>query len=188
MMLWYTARGAGLATLIMLSVATALGALGSVKLRHPSTRVIAQYIHRTAAALGLGLLAVHVTSIVVDDRSGVGVAGALVPFASAYRPGSVALGSIAAYVLLLVAALGLARGRLTRSGRAASSWRALHALAYGAWAVAMLHGLRSGTDAGERWVQLIFLGCAFGVLAALTARLVALTSGETFRRAMEVAG
>jgi len=103
--LWFTARGAGLSALLVLSVATALGALTSIKSAKPSTRVIVQYVHRSAAVLGLALIAIHVSTIVLDRKAHVGVAAVFVPFASAYRPGSVALGSIAAYTFALVAAL-----------------------------------------------------------------------------------
>ena len=52
--LWFTARGAGLSALLVLSVATALGALTSIKSAKPSTRVVVQYVHRSAAVLGPG--------------------------------------------------------------------------------------------------------------------------------------
>lgn len=171
MTLWYTARGAGLAALIVLTLATSLGALTSVKLRSATVRVISQYTHRTAAGLGLGLIALHVGTILADRQAGVGVAGALVPFASAYRPNAVALGSIAAYLFVLVAALGLARGRLASSARGARVWRYVHTLAYGAWGLAMLHGLNAGTDANLPWVRTLWVLCLMAVLGSVAVRL-----------------
>ena len=82
MTLWYTARGAGLAALIVLTLSTSLGALTSVKLRSAATRVVAQYTHRAAAGLGIGLIVVHVGSILADRKAGVGAYGALVPLLS----------------------------------------------------------------------------------------------------------
>lgn len=187
MTLWYTARGAGLAALVALSLATALGAVVSIPGRNAVRRVVLQYTHRAAAVLGLGLLLVHLTAILADAQAGVGVVGALVPFQSSYRPGSVALGSIAAYVFLGVSALGLARGRMTRSDRALRRWRALHGLSYGGWALAILHGFRSGTDVGTGWVDLLFLVCLVGVLAAVAARLLSLARGDYLRHTMRPA-
>jgi predicted ferric reductase len=174
MTLWYTARGAGLAALVVLTLSTSLGALTSVKIRSSAARVVMQYTHRAAAAVGLGLIALHVGTIVADAKAGVGVRGALVPFASAYRPNAVALGSIAAYLLVTIAALALARGRLAASAHGAAWWRRVHTLAYGAWALAMLHGLTAGTDAGLTWVRTLWAMCLVAVLTSVAARLSAL--------------
>lgn len=171
MTLWYTARGAGLAALIVLTLSTSLGALASVKVRSAATRVVTQYTHRAAAGLGLGLIVLHVATILADRKAGVGVYGAFVPFASAYRPNAVALGSIAAYTFVLVAALGLARGRLAGSARSARAWRYAHTLAYGAWGLAMLHGLYAGTDARLPWVRTLWVLCLLAVLGSVTVRL-----------------
>jgi predicted ferric reductase len=171
MTLWYTARGAGLAALIVLTLSTSLGALASVKARSAGTRVVAQYTHRTVAGLGVGLIVIHVGTILADPKAGVGAYAAFVPFASAYRPNSVALGSIAAYTMLLVAALGLARGRLAASARGTRVWRYVHTLAYGAWGLAMLHGLNAGTDAGLPWVRTLWVLCLLAVLGSVGVRL-----------------
>ena len=134
--LWFAARGAGLSAMLVLSLAAALGAAGSVRTRSVPTRVVIQYLHRTAAGLGLGLIVVHVTTLVLDNKAHIGLAGALIPFAAHYRPNAVALGSVAMYAFLLVAALGAARGRIAASQLGAATWRALHAISYPAWAVA----------------------------------------------------
>jgi DMSO/TMAO reductase YedYZ heme-binding membrane subunit len=176
--LWFTARGAGLAAMLILTIATALGALGSTRLRSVSNRVIIQYMHRTAAVLGLSLIVVHVTTLVLDSKSHVSLAGALVPFAAHYRPSAVALGSIAMYLVLFVAALGLARGRLAASRAGAATWRGLHLLAYPAWGIAIVHGLMAGTDRSQNWVVLLTLGCAVAVLVAVAWRVSGINADE----------
>jgi predicted ferric reductase len=178
MTLWYTARGAGLAALIVLSLSTSLGALTSVKVRSAAARVVTQYTHRAAAVVGLGLIVVHLGTLLADPKAGIGAYGALVPFASSYRPNAVALGSIAAYVSILVAALGLARGRLAASARAARMWRYLHTPAYGAWVLAMLHGINVGSDRDVPWVRTVWVLCLLAVLGSVVARL----SGQARRR------
>lgn len=171
--LWYVARGAGLSALIVLTAATTLGALGSIKTADPANRVIVQYLHRTAAVLGLLLIATHVTTIVLDQRSHLGLRAVLVPFASSYRPGAVAMGTFAAYTVVLVSVLGLARGRLAATARGAASWRGLHSLAYLAWGLAVLHGINAGTDRSQRWMLLITLVCITAVVVGLGGRLLA---------------
>lgn len=176
--LWFTARGAGLSAMLILTIATALGAFGSMRLRSAGTRVVVQYVHRTAAVLGLGLIVVHVSTLVLDSKSHITLSGALVPFAAHYRPSAVALGSIAMYVFLFVAALGLARGRLAASPAGAATWRGLHLLAYPAWAVAIVHGLLAGTDRSQAWVVLLTIACIAAVIVAAFSRIVGLVDDE----------
>jgi len=167
---WFTARGAGLSALVLLSVSTSLGALVSMA-GSASVRYLVQYVHRVCAGLGLTVLALHVTTILADSFAHVGWSGALIPFTSGYRPTAVALGTLAAYTVLAVAVLGLARGRMAASERGARVWRALHGLAYVGWGTAVLHGFTAGTDSSVGWVRLIYVGCIAGVLGSFGARL-----------------
>jgi methionine sulfoxide reductase heme-binding subunit len=183
MNVWLVARGAGLAALVLLTLATALGALvsGGGPAR-PGARVIAQYAHRVTASLGLAVLGLHLTMILADSFANVGWVGALVPFTSQYRPLWVGLGSLAAYTFLLVAATGFLRGRMAGSARGAGMWRTLHGAAYVGWAMAILHGLRSGTDSSLGWVRLLYLSCLLVVLGSVATRVVVGT--PTARRAV----
>ncbi|MBE7188236.1 hypothetical protein [Jatrophihabitans endophyticus] len=170
MTIWYLARAAGLSALVLFSVSTALGAL--VSRRGPATRrYVVQYVHRATAALGLVVLALHIGLLLADSYAGVGWVGAIVPFESGYRPGWVALGTIAGWVFVLAAVLGLARGRLASSPRAARVWRGVHALAYLGWGAAMWHGFESGTDSGLGWTRALYVVCLAGVLSATAWRV-----------------
>lgn len=182
MTVWMTARGAGLAALVLLTAATAVGALVSNRSIRPDTRVVVQYVHRSAAGLGLGVLVLHVLTVVADSYSHVGATGALVPFTAGYRATWVGLGTIAAYALVAVSVLGAARGRIAAGARAAATWRAVHLLAYPAWALAMVHGFLSGTDSHLGWVRLIYLVCAAAVGTALTGRLAETRHPHLVRR------
>jgi methionine sulfoxide reductase heme-binding subunit len=170
---WFVARGAGLSALILLSLSTTLGALVS---RHgdPARRYLVQYLHRACAALGLTVLALHIATILADSFANVGWSGALIPFAAGYRPTAVALGSLAAYTFIGVSLLGLARGRMAASPRAARVWRALHAMAYVGWIAAMLHGFTSGTDSSVVWVRGIYLACLAAVATSIWYRVAQL--------------
>ena len=178
MNVWLTARGAGLSALILLTVATALGALGS--LRGPAgRRYVVQYVHRVCAGVGLGVLVLHVGTVLADSYAHVGVSGALVPFTAGYRATAVALGTIAAYLFLAVAVLGFARGRMAGSVRATRAWRGVHSLAYAGWAAALVHGFAAGTDSAVGWVRAIYVGCIAAVIGALAARLTQLSLVRT---------
>jgi hypothetical protein len=167
---WYLARGAGLSALVLLSVSTCLGSLTSRR-GVAGRRYVTQYVHRATAGLGLAVLVVHLATILADSSAGVGWRGALVPFTSGFRPGWVALGTTGAYLLVGVALLGLARGRMAATPTGARVWRGLHGLAYAGWLSAIVHGLTSGTDSQVTWVRVLYLGCLIAVLAAVAARI-----------------
>lgn len=173
MTVWLIARAAGLAALVLLSVSTAIGALMTARVPARAThRVVLQYVHRVAASLGLAVLGLHLVTILADSYAHVGVKGAVIPFASQYRATWVGLGVIAGYTFVAAAFTGFLRGRMARSARAAAIWRALHGAAYAGWAMAMLHGLRSGTDTSVSWVRWLYAACFAGVLAAVATRVL----------------
>jgi sulfoxide reductase heme-binding subunit YedZ len=181
MTLWYLARAGGLAAMVLLSVATAFGALGSVRRGDPERRVVWQYLHRTAATTGLLLVIGHVTAVILDAKSHVTLQAAVVPLTSGYRPVAVALGTLAAYLFVLVALLGAARGRLAAAPRATAAWRGLHASAYLAWGLGVLHGFLAGTDSGEAWVRVLDVLVISLVAGALLVRVAAPTSRRSGR-------
>ncbi len=191
MTIWMTARGAGLSALVLLSLSTCLGALASRRAqsgsaigarRSAENRVVLQYVHRSAAALGIGVLILHVGTILADSYAHVGVIGAVVPFTSSYRATWIGLGTLAAYALLLVSVIGFARGRLAGTPVGAKVWRSIHAFAYGAWGLAMVHGFEAGTDSGVAWVRVLYLLCLFAVLGGVGARLARPTGRTDLRR------
>ncbi|HEX2902348.1 MAG TPA: hypothetical protein VHO01_02735 [Jatrophihabitans sp.] len=171
MLIWYLARGAGVAAFALLSVATAAGALTSRKTAAVPARVLTQYLHRSAALAGMALLALHILTVLADSYAHVGPAGVLVPFASAYRPLAVTFGVLALYLLVAVSLTGALRSAFTRSGRAVRSWRGIHLLSYAAWAAAGWHFWTAGTDAGQGWAKLVLLGGLATVTAAGAVRL-----------------
>ncbi|MCW2525995.1 MAG: hypothetical protein JWM76_855 [Pseudonocardiales bacterium] len=171
MTLWYLARAAGISALIALTVATTLGALGSGKTSAFGRRVVVQYMHRAAAALGVLLIIGHVSALVLDSESGISLSAVAIPFTSSYQPFAVALGNIAAYLLVLVAVTGAARGRMTSSPGAVRAWRAIHLSSYGLWAIAVLHGFLAGSDADLLWVRALDVLMIAAVAVALTIRL-----------------
>jgi hypothetical protein len=169
MNVWFTARGAGLSALVLLTVSTCAGMLAARR-RGAENRYVVQYLHRTCAALGVTVLVLHIATILADSYAHVGWRGALIPFTSGYRPTAVALGSLAAYTIVFAAVLGLARGRMARSPRAARVWRGLHATAYVGWAAAVLHGFTAGSDSGLGWVRLLYVLCLAAVAGCAVGR------------------
>lgn len=170
MLIWYLARGAGLAGFLMLSVATAVGAIVTRKWSHPDRRIQWQYVHRAAALGGVALIALHVGTLLADSYAHVGTVG-LLPFGSGYRPFAVTLGTIAAYVLATVAVTGILRSRMAKSQRMAEAWRGIHLVSYIAWILAASHFYLAGTDVEQRWAWALLAGCSALVAIGGVARI-----------------
>jgi predicted ferric reductase len=166
-LLWYTTRGAGAVTLLLLTASVALGVL-STRRWSPSgwPKFLVAGLHRNLALLTLVFLGLHILTAVVDPFTNLGWTAAVIPFASSYRPVWLGLGTIAAELLLAVVVTSLLRGVF---GYAA--WRAIHWLTYASWPVALIHGLGTGTDSGSAWLRALDVACLVAVLVAVGARL-----------------
>ena len=167
-LLWYTTRGAGVVTLLMLTGVAVLGVLTSLRVSPGGwPRFMVGGLHRNLALLAVSFLGVHIVTAVVDPFTHLGWAAALVPFSSYYRTFWLGLGAIAAELLAAVVLSSLVRGFL-----GFGAWRAIHWLAYLSWPVALVHGLGTGTDSGSTWLRVIDAVCAAAVLTAFGARLL----------------
>ena len=112
-----------------------------------------------------------------DGYVPIGLADAVVPFRSPYRPFWVGLGAVALDLLLAVLVTSALRHRIGYG-----SWRFVHWLAYLCWPVAVLHGLGTGSDASLGPVLAIDALCTAAVLAVVAWRLATGRSFGTRRR------
>ena len=166
--LWYLTRATGLVSLILLSATVVLGTVASVGWtadRWP--RFLSQSVHRNLSLFCLALIAIHVVSTVGDGYVPIGLADAVIPFRSPYRPVWVGLGALAFDLLLAVALTSALRRRI-----GVAVWRGVHWLAYACWPIAVVHGLGSGSDARLPGATLVFIACTGSVAAAVAWRLV----------------
>src|SRR6185295_1982602 len=88
-------------------------------------RFMVASLHRTTSLLVLALLAVHVSTAVLDSFAPIRVIDAVLPFAGRYRPLWLGLGALAFDLLLAVTVTSLLRRRL-----GLRAWRNVHWLAY----------------------------------------------------------
>src|ERR1700674_3285815 len=166
--LWYTTRGAGAVSLVLLSVVVVLGVLSTLRVegrRWP--RFLTIGLPRNLTLISLVFLALHIVTAVVDPFTHLGWLAAVVPFSSYYRTFWLGLGVIAVELLLAITVTSLVRGLI---GHAA--WRAIHWLAYEIWSVAGIHSLGTGTVYRSAWMLVIDVVCIFAVLAAVVTRLL----------------
>ncbi len=152
---WYAARAAGLAAYVLLSAVVVLGLTmaGRARLaRWP--RFAVEEVHRAGGLLVGCFVVVHVVTIAIDSYLPFPLASLVVPGLSTYRPLWVALGIVAAELLLALAFTNRYRNRLVPY----AFWRRAHYLNFAVWLAATLHGLGSGTDRDAPWLLAIYTG------------------------------
>jgi len=165
--LWYFTRGSGALSLVLLTVAFALGTptlLSWGSERFP--RLVIQLLHRNLSLLVVVFLFLHVASTVVDGFAPIGWLDAIVPFGSGYRPVWLGFGAVAVDLLLAVIVTSLLRVRIGYQ-----RWRWVHMLTYAMWPIALVHGLGTGSDTRAPWMWWVDGLCSLVVLAAVIVRL-----------------
>jgi sulfoxide reductase heme-binding subunit YedZ len=171
---WFATRGSGIVALILFSVVACLGLLAVARAQSPRwPRFLTVELHRNLALLSVAFLALHVVTAVIDPFTSLGLAAAIVPLASSYRPLAVALGVISMDLALAMVVTSLLRERIGHR-----VWRAVHWAAYAAWPLAVAHTITAGSDALTPWLLAIDAACVLAVGACLLWRL---TTGETNR-------
>jgi sulfoxide reductase heme-binding subunit YedZ len=96
----------------------------------------------------------------------IGLAAAVLPFASAYKPVWLGLGAISLDLVAALILTSLARARMSRR-----LWRGIHWLGYAAWPLAVVHSIGSSADARSGLVLGVLAGCVLATVAALAWRL-----------------
>ncbi len=166
--LWFAARGAGAVAQLFLTGAVAMGLVTVTRFQSAGWPRFFNYeLHRRISLLSVVFLAVHILAAVLDPYTNLGLAAALVPFASTYRPAAVALGVVGLYLVIALIASSLLRKYVSQK-----AWRAIHWTSYGLWPVAILHGMLAGTDALAPWMLGIDAVCAAIAGLALAWRIL----------------
>lgn len=174
---WYVARSSGMVALAVLMVTIVWGALLSGRLvnKRGAPRWLTD-LHRYLGGLSCAVTALHLAALVADSYSYFGWVEILVPFGSSWKPGAVAWGVVAMYILAVVEVTSLYQRRISRK-----VWRAVHMSSYGSFWMAVIHGATAGTDASTTWYR---IGVAVGVIAttwAVVARILGRATGSTRR-------
>lgn len=168
---WILARATGLTAYVLLTLSVLAGLTVKSKPFGKAVRPPAVTdLHRFLALLGLGAVAIHGITLVLDTTIKITPTALLVPGLVPYRPVWTSLGVLAAELMLLVyVSFGL------RKRIGVRNWRRLHYATYAIFAAATLHGLLAGTDTSQRWAIWLYAGAVGAVVAATTWR--ALTAG-----------
>jgi len=182
--LWYTTRGAGAVSLILLSAVVILGLTARTRVEGRGwPRFLSAALHNDLALLTLVFLALHIVTAVVDPFTHLGIAPAVIPFGSYYRTFFLGLGTIAFELLLAIVVTSLLRRAIGQR-----AWRAVHWLAYAAWPIAVVHEVGTGTDAFAWWMMGITVVCFGGVLFAVLWRFSSAPGDPLSRERRAAAG
>ncbi len=158
---WLLARASGLTAYVLLTASVLAGlVLKSRPFRSLKPAAVTD-THRFLAMLGLGAIALHGATLLLDQTIHLRPIALLVPGASPYRPLPVGIGVLAAELMVLVYASFSLRRRIgTRN------WRRLHWATYAIFGAATVHGLASGTDTSQPWAFAIYLAAVGSVVGA----------------------
>jgi len=149
---WITSRAAGIAALVLASLAVSLGLLMSTRLA--GRRVSGPDLRALHEALSLSTMAalvVHALALLGDAYLHPSLLDVTVPFVSA------------------TIALGLSYYARRRIGQA--RWRTLHRFTALAWLLGLVHALGEGTDAGQAWFLAMIAIVVVPALGLLATRL-----------------
>ena len=164
-MLFYS----GVLALVALTTAVGVGIVATDRIvMTPGHRVIAQAVHRAVSFGALAFLITHIVLEILAHRSH--VIDAVVPFLAQGRRFYIGLGTIASDLVVVLIITGIARGRF--ASRRPGTWRAIHAVAYLAWPLSIVHGLLAGRRA-HPYVDWSYGACVAAVVLALLIRFVA---------------
>ena len=164
---WYVTRASGIVAWLMLTASVIWGVVLSTK-AFPARRRPAWLLdlHRWLGGLTLSFVAVHLVALVADSYTDFGAADLAVPLASDWKPGAVAFGVVAAWLLVAVEITSVAMKRLPRK-----AWRAIHLASYGVFWLGSVHAALAGSDRTEVLYQVTAAASVVAVAWAVLYRL-----------------
>src|SRR4051794_19560249 len=165
---WLASRASGITALVLVSLSVGIGL--SMAGRVPNRprlkkRLVATHEHLALA--GLVAIAVHGATLLGDRWLHASPLEILVPFVMHQDPVFTGMGIVGGW---LAALLGLSFYVRKRLGPAL--WRKLHRATVIVWALAVVHTLGAGTDAGTPWLQAILLLTGAPVVFLFLARVL----------------
>jgi sulfoxide reductase heme-binding subunit YedZ len=164
---WDAARAAGFAGYLLLWAAVLSGMALHLRYR-PAGSALAWTLelHRICSSLGLSFVAGHVFALLVDPVVHFSIVDVAVPFTAGYRPVQVGLGTVTLWLLALILASTAFAARIPYG-----AWRNLHYLSFPAYALALVHGITSGSDTSQPVALGIYACTAAAIAGVLVARL-----------------
>jgi predicted ferric reductase len=164
---WYAARGSGMVTWALVTASLLWGlALSTRLIRRKGAPAWILDLHRFLGTLSIVFLGVHLLAIWADNYVHFGARELFVPMASEWRPGAVAWGVVATYLLVAIQVTSWALRYIPRR-----LWRAVHLTSFALFVTATVHGFTAGADNENIVVQWVALTGIFMVVALGAVRI-----------------
>ncbi len=175
---WLLARTSGLTAYVLLTLSVLAGlVLKSRPFGKALRAATVADVHRFLAVLGLGAVALHGATLVLDKTVHVSPLALIVPGLVSYRPAWTAVGVLAAELMVVIYASFALRRRI-----GVKNWRRLHYATFGLFGLATVHGLAAGSDSGAPWAFGLYGGAVGAVVFATGWRALACPAPAHERR------
>jgi predicted ferric reductase len=156
---WYLTRALGFVSYVMLFACVTLGlAMTGSAVERQVPRFRLYDLHRFVSLVTLALVLLHAVIVLPDDYIRFSLVELFVPFASPYEPLFMALGVLSLYLTGTIIASFYLRRLYTYA-----VWRFLHYTTFGAFVLALGHGIGAGTDTEAGWAQYLYAATALVV-------------------------
>jgi methionine sulfoxide reductase heme-binding subunit len=153
--IWIIIRVTGLAGYFLLT----LSLLAGIYRHIPRKKGNIHTFHQIIGQVALLFIGIHACLLLFDSYQPYSLKTILVPFASPYDPILTGLGTIAAYLLLIVI---FTSDFMKQIGR--SLWKKTHYLVFPLWLLSAIHGLFLGTDTQTIWAEVLYLSTTLTVV------------------------
>jgi sulfoxide reductase heme-binding subunit YedZ len=145
---WLASRAFGVTALVLVAVSVGLGlAMASRAFRAPGMTARIKQLHEATALTALLAIAAHGLTLLGDSYLRPGLSGIAIPFTMANQPVWTGVGIVGGWLAVL---LGLSF--YVRRWIGPKLWRRMHRWTLAVYALAVVHTLGSGTDAGSIWL------------------------------------
>lgn len=165
---WYIARSSGLVAWVLVTASVVWGLVYAGRLTRklppPAWNLD---VHRFLGGLSVSFVIIHIVGLSADKYVNFGLSQILVPFASTWKPGPVAWGVTAMYLLIAVEATSLAMRWLPRK-----LWRNVHMLTFVLFVMSSIHAWQTGTDIKNPAVRWIGFGLIAAAIATAVLRII----------------
>ncbi|MFV9505069.1 MAG: hypothetical protein AB4911_10955 [Oscillochloridaceae bacterium umkhey_bin13] len=158
---WHLARSSAMVAYLLLWLSMLFGLLMTSRMaRVWPGGPLAFDLHQHTSLLGLAFALFHALILLGDQYIATSLNELLIPFTyQGYAPFWVGLGQIALYGLALVGFSFYVKDRIGRRG-----WRLIHFLSFAIFALALAHGVLSGSDSRSLLIQVLYWSSAGSIL------------------------
>lgn len=165
---WYITRASALVGFLLLYIAIFTGTVSCLPgIKRYFLKIRSLNLHCWISVQAFLFAAIHGISLLFDKVVPFSLAGILMPFASDYEPGLVALGVISFYLMLILIVTSYARRFFSYS-----VWRTVHFLNIALYLFSIVHAYYLGSDLKEGPLRNIFVFANVFLLILLLWNLV----------------